>query len=256
MQNLTRRSQTFVSAFARGLAVIEAFDRARAPLSLAEVAARAGIDRAVARRMLMTLIKLGLVAESQRHYQLTPRVLRLGYSFLSQTGLDGIVQPFVSEVAQRTGESCSVALLDDTEVVSIVHTPSPAHKIGFTLRPGTRWPAYLMASGRVLLAGKPDAEVRALLGRMQRKALTRRTLVKIDAILDAVRTAREKDFALVDGELEEGLMAVAVPIRDHSGRVIASLNSSSSATRTTARSFCEAVVPVLRGATAEMAKIL
>jgi IclR family transcriptional regulator, pca regulon regulatory protein len=256
MQNLTRRSQTFVSAFARGLAVIEAFDRARAPLSLAEVAARAGIDRAVARRMLMTLIELGLVAESQRHYQLTPRVLRLGYSFLSQTGLDGIVQPFVSEVAQRTGESCSVALLDDTEVVSIVHTPSPAHKIGFTLRPGTRWPAYLMASGRVLLAGKPDAEVRALLGRMQRKALTRRTLVKIDAILDAVRTAREKDFALVDGELEEGLMAVAVPIRDRSGRVIASLNSSSSATRTTARSFFEAVVPVLRGATAEMAKIL
>ena len=256
MQNQPRRSQTFVSAFARGLAVIEAFDRAHAPLSLAEVAARARVDRAVARRMLMTLIELGLVAETHRHYQLTPRVLRLGYSFLSQTGLDGIAQPFVTEVAQRTGESCSVALLDDIEVVSVVHTPSPAHKVGFTLRAGTRWPAYVMASGRVLLAVKPDAEIRVLLGRMQRKALTPRTLVKVDVILDAVRHARQKGFALVDSELEEGLMSVAVPIRNRNGDVIASLNSSSSATRTTARRFCEAVVPVLNRATAEMAKIL
>ena len=256
MQGQPRRSQTFVSAFARGLAIIEAFDRAREPLSLAEVAERAGVDRAVARRMLLTLIKLGFVAETQRHYRLTPRVLRLGYSFLSQTGLDGIAQSFVTEVAQRTGESCSVAILDETEVVSLVHTPSPAHKIGFTLRPGTRWPAYVMASGRVLLAGKPDTEVRVLLGRMQRKTFTSRTLVKIEAILDAVRTARLRGFALIDGELEEGLMAVAVPIRNRNGDVIASLNSSSSATRTTARSFCEAVVPVLRSASAEMQKIL
>jgi len=256
MQNEPRRSQTFVTAFARGLAVIEAFDRASAPLSLAEVAARARVDRAVARRMLMTLIELGLVTETQRHYRLTPRVLRLGYSFLSQTGIDGITQPFVAEVAQRTGESCSVAILDETEVVSVVHTPSPVHKMGFTLRPGTRWPAYAMASGRVLLAGKPDPEVRVLLGRMQRKPLTPRTLVKVEAILDAVRRAREKGFALLDGELEEGLMALAVPIRNRNGDVVGSLNSSSSATRNTAKRFCDAVLPVLNGATAEMAKIL
>jgi IclR family pca regulon transcriptional regulator len=256
MQSQPRRSQTFVSAFARGLAVIEAFDRAHAPLSLAEVAARACIDRAVARRMLMTLIELGLVVETQRHYRLTPRVLRLGYSFLSQTGLDGIAQPFVDEVAQRTGESCSVAILDEIEVVSVVHTPSPVHKVGFTFRPGARWPAYVMASGRVLLAGKPDAEVRVLLGRMQRKALTPRTLIKVEAILDTVRTVREKGFALVDGELEAGLMSAAVPIYNRNGAVIASLNSNSSTTRATVRSFCEAVIPVLRGAAAELAKIL
>jgi len=86
-----------------------------------------------------------------------------------------------------------------------------------------------MASGRVPLGGKPDAEVRVLLGRMQRRAFTSRTLVRIDAILDAVRTARQRGFALVDGELEEGLMSVAVPIRNRNGEVIASLDSSSSA---------------------------
>src|SRR5262249_14729889 len=112
------------------------------------------------------------------------------------------------------------------------------------------------ASGRVLLAGKPDPEVRVLLGRMQRKALTPRTLVRVDAILDAVRQAREKGFALLDGELEEGLMAVAVPIRNRNGDVVASLNSSSSATRTTARRFCDAVLPILNKTAAEMAKIL
>jgi IclR family pca regulon transcriptional regulator len=256
MQDQQRRSQTFVSAFARGLAVVEAFDGAPAPLSLAEVAARASVDRAVARRMLLTLIELGLVTESQRHYRLTPRVLRLGYSFLSQTGLDGIAQPFITEVAQSTGESCSIALLDDTEVVSIAHTPSPMHKIGFTLRPGTRWPAYVMASGRVLLADKPDTEVRILLGRMQRKAFTSRTLIKVESVLHAVHQARQKGFALIDGELEEGLMSVAVPIPNRTGHVIGSLNSSSTATRTTARRFCEAVVPVLKGAAGQMAKIL
>jgi len=256
MQNQRRRSQSFVSALARGLAVIEAFDRARAPLSVTEVAERAGVDRAVARRMLLTLVELGLATETQRHYQLSARVLRLGYSFLSQTGLDGIAQSFVTEVAHRTGESCSVAILDETEVVSVVHTPSPTHKIGFTLRPGTRWPAYVMASGRVLLATKPDTEVRVLLGRMHRKSLTSRTLVKIEAILDVVRTVRQQGFALIDGELEEGLMALAVPIRNRNGDVIASLNSSSSATRATVRSFCDAVLPILLSATAEMARIL
>jgi IclR family pca regulon transcriptional regulator len=255
MPNTSRRSQTFVTAFARGLAVIESFDRATAPLSLADVAARAGVDRAVARRMLLTLVELGLAHESQRYYRLTPRVLRLGYSFLSQAGLDGLAQPFVKEVAERTGESCSIALLDDTDVVSVAHTPSPVHKVGFTFRPGTRWPAYIMASGRVLLASKPDTEVRALLGRMQRKALTARTLVKIDAILEAIRHAREKGFALVDGELEEGLIGVAVPVYNRSGNVIASLNSSSSVTRTTTRKFSESVIPVLQDAAREMAKI-
>ena len=252
----SRRSQTFVSAFARGLAVIEAFDRAPGSLSLTEVAERAGVDRAVARRMLLTLVELGLVVETQRYYQLTPRVLRLGYSFLSQTGLDGIAQPFVTEVARCTGESCSAAILDEVEVVSVVHTPSPIHKIGFTLRPGTRWPAYVMASGRVLLGAKLDAEVRSLLGRMKLKAFTSRTLVKIDAIVDAVRRARQQGYALVNGELEEGLMSVAVPIRNRNGDVIASLNSSSSATRSTVRSFCDAVVPPMHRATGEMAKIL
>ncbi len=256
MQDEPRRSQTFVSAFARGLAVIEAFDGERAPLSLAEVAARAGVDRAVARRMLMTLIELGLLAEAERHYRLTPRVLRLGYSFLSQTGLDGLAQPFVAEVARRTGESCSVSVLDETDVVSVAHAPSPVHKLGFAFRPGTRWPAYAMASGRVLLASKPDPGLRALLGRMQRKAFTPRTLVKVEAIIAAVRQAGWKGFALVDGELEEGLMSVAVPVRNRNGDVIASLNSSSSAARTTARGFRDAVMPALLRASAEMSRIL
>jgi DNA-binding IclR family transcriptional regulator len=125
-----------------------------------------------------------------------------------------------------------------------------------SFRPGTRWPVYVMASGRVLLASRSDTEVRALLGRMQRKALTSRTLVKIEAILEAIRMVRQNRFALVDGELEEGLISVAVPIHNRSGDVIASLNSSSSVTRTTARKFSESVVPILQGAAREMAKIL
>jgi IclR family pca regulon transcriptional regulator len=146
------RSQSFVTAFARGLKVIEVFAGGAEVLSLAEIAARSGVDRAVAR---LTLIELGYAVADKKSFRLTPRILRLGYAYLSQSGMDGRLQPFVDAVAASTGESCSVSVLDGLETVGVAHAPSPLHRMGFLLKPGTRMPAYVMTSGRILLAAKP-----------------------------------------------------------------------------------------------------
>jgi IclR family pca regulon transcriptional regulator len=250
------RSQSYVTAFARGLTVIEAFAGSEQALSLAEIAARSGVDRAVARRSLLTLIELGYAVSDKKSYRLTPRILRLGYAFLSQSGMDGRLQPFVDAVAAKIGESCSVSILDGLETVGVAHAPSPVHKMGFLLKPGTRMPAYVMTSGRVLLAAKSDDEAIALLRKMDRKPLTKATLTSLGALMVAIRKVRETGFAAVEEELDVGLLSLAVPIKNRRGDIVASLNVSSSATRTTMTDFCAVALPVIRKTAQEIGMIL
>jgi IclR family transcriptional regulator, pca regulon regulatory protein len=249
-------SQSFVTAFARGLSVIEAFGDSDEALSLTEIAARSRVDRAVARRSLLTLIELGYAVADKKSYRLTPRILRLGYAYLSQSGMDGRLQPFVDAVATKIGESCSVSVLDGLETVGVAHAPSPIHKMGFLLKPGTRMPAYVMTSGRVLLAAKSDDEAMALLRRMDRKAFTKATRTSLAALMEAIRKVRETGFATVEEELEIGLLSIAVPIRNRRGDTVASLNLSSSATRTTLAEFCSRALPVMRNTAQEIGTIL
>lgn len=250
------RSQSFVTAFARGLAVIEAFSGGETSLSLTEIAVKSGVDRAVARRSLLTLIELGYAIYEKKSYRLTPRILRLGYSYLSQSGMDGRLQPFVETVSAEIGESCSVSILDGLQTVGVAHAPSPVHKMGFLLKPGTRMPAYVMTSGRVLLAAKPDDEILALLRKMDRKPFTKRTLTSLDALMKSIRSVREKGFAEIEEELEVGLLSLAVPIRNRRGDTVASLNVSSSATRTTMADFRNLALTVMRATAKEIGAIL
>jgi IclR family pca regulon transcriptional regulator len=250
------RSQSFVTAFARGLTVIEAFAGSGEALGLSEIAARSGVDRAVARRSLLTLIELGYAVSDKKSYRLTPRILRLGYAYLSQSGMDGRLQPFVDAVAAKIGASCSVSVLDGLETVGVAHAPSPVHKMGFLLKPGTRMPAYVMTSGRVLLAAKSDDDAIALLRKMDRKPFTKATRTSLGALMDSIRKVREAGFATIEEELEAGLLSIATPIRNRRGNTVASLNVSSSATRTTLADFCTIALPVMRQTALDIGTIL
>jgi IclR family transcriptional regulator, pca regulon regulatory protein len=250
------RSQSFVTAFARGLSVIEAFAGRAEALSLTEIASRSGVDRAVARRSLLTLIELGYVVTDKKNYRLTPRILRLGYAYLSHSGMDGRLQPFVEALARKIGEACSVSILDGIETVGVAHAPSPIHKMGFLLRPGTRMPAYVMTSGRVLLAAKTDEEVMAVLRKSDRKAFTKATRTSFASLMEAIRTVREAGFATIEEELEVGLLSIAVPIKNRRGETVASLNMSSSASRTTMDHFCALALPEMRRSADDIGAIL
>lgn len=248
--------QNFVNSFARGLAVIEAFRGSREPMRLTEIARRANVDRAVARRLLRTLLSLGFVNERDHRYRLTPRILRLGYSYLANAGLDSLLQPFLNDLAGAIGESCSISVLDDTESVSVAHATSPLHRMGMILQVGSRWPAHLMASGRVLLSGKSDEEVWNILARMEMKALTDNTITDRQLLAEEIRETRKRGYAIVDQELERGLLSISVPIGNVPGEVKASLNASSSTARANPDTLVRDVVPIMQRFAGDIARVL
>ncbi len=228
----------------RGMAVIQIFSRERPALTLSEVARLTGMTRATARRILLTLEKLGHVRSEGRLFSLTPRVLTLGWAYLSSLNLWEVAQPFMEELASQTGESCSAATLDLPDIVYVARIPT--HRImTISLGVGTRLPAHATSMGRVLLAGLPDEELERFLASGPFERFTERTLTDADGLRAAVREAREQGWALVDQELELGLRSIAAPIVGQGGRTIAALNTSASASRVSLDEFREQFLPAL-----------
>ncbi|NMO37320.1 helix-turn-helix domain-containing protein [Streptomyces sp. GMY01] len=203
----------FVESLARGLTVLTAFDADRPALTLAEVAKATGLPRATARRALITYEHLGLVAAGpDRRFTLTPRVLSLGFPPLSRTSLPRIAQPHLEDLAARVHESASLAVLTPSgDEIQYTARAAAGRIMSVDLTVGTRLPAHATALGRALTG-----------------ALT------------------EDGYALVDEELEEGLRAVAVPVRDRSGRPVAAANVALHAARRTREECVTELLPALR----------
>lgn len=236
----------FVQSLARGLAVIRTFDGDPAELSLAEVARRAQIPRAAARRFLRTLEQLGYVrATADARFLLTPRILELGYGYMSSLSLPEIVQPHLDALSHHIGESVSVSVLDNADIVYVARAAG-RRIMSVRIMIGTRLPAFVTSMGRVLLAGMPVDAMSKLLGSERLEAYTARTTVDpsdLAAILDGVR---DQGWAMVDGELEDGLRSIAVPLRGRDGGAIAALNVSTSTARGTAADVRAELLPELQ----------
>jgi IclR family transcriptional regulator, pca regulon regulatory protein len=245
------RDADFVKSLERGLAVICAFDREHAELTLTEVAAATGVTRATARRFLLTLARLGYVRSDGRFFSLTPRVMELGYAYLSSLSLPEVAEPHLEALAAEVNESSSVSVLDGSDVVYIARVPV-SRIMTVAISVGTRFPAYATSMGRVLLAGLPDAELESYLDGVQVLRLTPRTVASVAALRTELAKVRAQGFALVDQELEEGLRAVAAPIRDRAGRVVAAMNISTHASRTSLESARRNLVPPLVAAAARV----
>lgn len=217
-----------VQSLARGLAVIQAFGAERPRMTLTEVAAATGLTRAAARRFLITLKHLGHVGSDGRDFFLRPRVLDLGYAYLSSLPWWQACQPHMERLSKTIGESCSLSVLDGDEIVYVARVPA-SRIMSINLNVGTRLPAYCTSMGRVLLAALGGEERADYLDRVALKPLTAKTVTD-PAALERLLAAVDKDgFSLVDQELEEGLTSIAVPVRDRSSQVFASLNVSAPA---------------------------
>jgi IclR family pca regulon transcriptional regulator len=224
------RNSDFVQSLERGLAVIRAFDAEHRELALSDVARATGLTRAAARRFLLTLVKLGYVNLSDGRFSLRPRVLELGYAYLSSLSLPEVAQPHMEKLVAQVNESSSISVLDDTEIVYVVRVPT-RRIMSITLAVGTRLPAYATSMGRVLLATLPDEELRERLARIEITPLTTRTVRDVKALAKLLETVRNQGYAATDQELEEGLRSLAVPIHNAGGSVIAALNVSMHASR-------------------------
>lgn len=224
------RNPDFVQSLERGLAVIRAFDAEHRELALSDVARATGLTRAAARRFLLTLAELGYVSISEGRFSLRPRVLELGYAYLSGLSLPEAAQPHMEKLVAMVNESSSISVLDDTDIVYVVRVPT-RRIMSITLSVGTRLPAFATSMGRVLLADLPDDLLQQRIERIEFRPLTSRTITDRDALLAVLHTVREQGYAMVDQELEEGLRSLAVPIRGGTGSAIAALNVSVHASR-------------------------
>jgi IclR family pca regulon transcriptional regulator len=221
--------QQSLQSLERGIAVIQVFSRERPALTLSEVARQTGITRATARRILLTLEEIGHVRSDGRLFSLTPRVLTLGWAYLSSLNLWGTAQPLMEDLAQRTNESCSAATLDLPDIVYVARVPT-RRIMTISLGVGTRLPTYCTSMGRVLLADLPDDELDAFLAEATLEAHTERTITDRARLRAAIDTTRANGWALMDQELELGLRSIAAPLRAD-GRTIAALNVAVAAPR-------------------------
>ena len=248
---MTTRGADFVQSLERGLAVIRAFGADHPQLTLSEVAAATGVTRAAARRFLLTLTELGYVRSDGRFFSLTARVLELGYAYLSSLSLPEVAESHLEALVAEVNESSSVSVLDGADVVYVARVPV-SRIMTVAISVGTRFPAYATSMGRVLLAGLPDDELDAYLARVRLERLTPRTVSSVAALRGELARVRGQGWALVNQELEEGLRAVAAPIRDRAGRVVAAVNVSAHASRTSLEAMRRDVLPPLLKAAARI----
>jgi len=239
----------------KGLAVIACFDAGRPRLTIADVARMTGLSRATARRCLITLARIGYAETDGRHFALTPRVLQLGYAYLSSTPLTAVLQNALERLSEEIGESSSASLLDGRDIVYVARAATKRiMSVGLSV--GSRLPAYCTSMGRVLLAALPEEEARRRVEASDRRALTRATATTVEAVMARVAAARTAGYAVIDQELEVGLTSIAVPVIDREGRVVAAINVGTQATRFPPGIIVAEILPKLLKVQAELARIV
>ena len=241
------RRTDFVQSLDRGLAVIRCFSSEHPSLTLSEVAERTGLTRAAARRFLLTLQELGYVGSSGRQFSLRPRVLALGYAYLSSFSVSQIAQPHLEDLAEKLHESCSVSVLDGDDLVYVARA-SANRIMTIALTVGTRLPPYPTSMGRILLAHLPEQELDAYLRRTTMRKLTEQTITDEGKLREVLAEARSRGWTAVDQELEAGVRSIAVPIRDSSRKVVAAINASAHAARVPMRTLEKQFLPRLQEA--------
>ena len=245
----------YVQSFARGLQVIRSFSERTPRQTLSQVAASTGLTRAGARRILLTLQTLGYVQSDGKLFALTPRILDLGFAYLSSMPIWNRAEPVMESLVQQVQESCSAAVLDGTDIVYVLRVST--HKImRISLGVGSRLPAWCTSMGRLLLADLDDEALRARLAASSIEPFTRHTLTDLDTLFAKVLQARRQRWCVVNQELEEGLISIAAPIVDRGGRMVAALNISGQANRTSAKVMQDTMLPALVEAAQAISRLL
>ncbi|WP_278264368.1 IclR family transcriptional regulator [Nocardia sp. AG03] len=241
---MTEPSPDYVQSLGRGLAVIRSFDADHPRRTLSEVAAATDLTRATARRFLLTLVELGYVRTDGSQFWLTPRVLELGYSFLSSLSLPELAGPHLEALAENVRESTSVSILDGTDIVYVARVPV-SRIMTVSIDIGTRFPAFATSMGRVLLADLPTEGLDRYLAEADLTPITPSTVTTAAQLRAELERVRADGYCVVDQELEEGLRSMAAPIRDQHGTVVAAVNISTHAARYSMGEVRARLIPAL-----------
>ncbi len=247
-QTLKPGDRDYVGALASGLEVLQAFDAEHPRMTLSEVAVRTDMDRAKARRFLLTLHALGFVKRNGRQFELTPRVLQLGYAYQASNQYRAVIQQYLEDITAELGESSSLAVLDGQDVVYVVRSAARHRLMAITLSVGTRLPAAYTSMGRVLLAQLSPSQLDEFLERVSLERFTESSVTDKDRLRAQIELARQQGYAVVDQELDLGLRSVAVPAFSGSGELLGALNISTNAARVDMNTLKTVYLPRLQKA--------
>lgn len=239
-----------MGGLAKGLEVLRAFSRDRPHMTLSEVAARAGLPPATARRCLNTFEELGYVTRSGRKFVLRPKVLEIGAAYLESMDIESLTHPHMEAMARETGDSAALSVLDGTEIVYVARA-SVRTLMRLEAHVGSRFPAHATSMGRVLLAGLRSERLHWYFSNAKFEALTTKTVTDTAGLAQLIAETRRNGYCIVEDELAYGVIALAVPVFDGAGRVVASLNSSSHSRATSSQTLLQRL-PMLQRISGEI----
>ena len=234
----------FMQSLARGLAVLRCFANEQRPMTIAQASRLTGLSRPAVKRCLQTLVRLGYAAQDGVQYALRPKVLALGYAYMSSSSLAARAQPLLDNLRDELHESCSLGVIEEDEVYYVARA-EVSRIMSIALRVGSRLPLYCTSMGRILLAAWPRSEQEAYLRRTEIMACTPKTVTQLSRILEILEHVAEEGHAIVDEELELGLRSVAVAVKGRSG-VVAAVNIGTQAARTSLPELRSRFLPGLR----------
>lgn len=244
-------SSVYVESLARGLEVIQTFSAEKPEMTLTEVAHETGLSPATARRFLLTLKELGFVASNGRKFMLRSKCLLLGSAFLNSMNLRDIAESWLQDVAEVFDDATSLAVLEDDFAVYVAHVPN-RRAARYRVRVGSRHPAFCTSLGQVLLSRMDEAETEAFLSQAPFPSYTARTMTSAEEVRAALDSVRANGYSSVQDQLEYGSIAVAVPVTDSQGRIIAAINCSTETSTVDMQTLVETRLPLLRSAAREI----
>lgn len=234
-----------MGGLAKGLEVLRTFSRAKPHMTLSEIAARAGLPAATARRCLNTFEELGYVTRNGRQFLLRPKVLEIGAVYLDSMDIETLTRTHLEEMARETGDSAAMAVLSGTEIVYVARA-SVRTLVRMEAHVGSHFPAHATSMGRVLLAGLSPEKLADYFAKSKLEKLTEKTVTDRAELEKAIAAVRRDGYAVVEEELALGVVALAVPVHDANGRVVAALNSSSHSRHTSSAAMVAQRLPTLQ----------
>lgn len=245
-QVLQEGDRDYVTALASGLQVFMAFDAEKPRMTLSEVAAKTDMDRAKARRFLLTLHALGYVRRDGRLFELTPQVLQLGHAYLASNQYRSVIQHYLQDITAELGESSSLSVLDDDDIVYVFRSAAPHRLMAMTLAVGTRLPAAYTSMGRVLLAELEEQKFEEFLDRVKLQAHTPFSIISVDVLRAEIIKIQQQGYAILDQELDLGLSSIAVPVFAANGDLLGAVNISTNAARVNTEALLRNGLPKLQ----------
>lgn len=251
----TLTDPSFMTSLARGLAVVKAFSDQRRAMTIAQLSQKTGIPRAAVRRCLYTLKQLGYADSEANNFYLQPKILSLGYSYLSSTPMTISALPALNQLSQQVGEPCCLGVLDESDVLYISRSQS-SRVMSIALNAGSRVPAYCTSLGRVLLATLSEDDLNDYFFKAELIAHTNRTVTTESKLREILTEVRGQGYAIVEEELEIGLRSIAVPVRGASGMIVAAVKICAQSRHVSREHIEQTFLPALLNTAAELSVLM